>query len=826
MGVVYRAHDARLKRDVAIKIMRWTSATAEQVARFSREAHAAGSLNHPNIIAVYDVGTERGMPFVVTELLEGETLRDKLRPGLLPFRRAVEIGGQIANALDAAHRKSIWHRDVKPANVFVTSDWRVKLLDFGIAKLSEPDPHQQGDIDTASQTAGFHGTPGYMSPEQVRGEPVDHRTDIFALGTVLYEMFTGKRAFQRETPLETMNAVVHAEPVDPLTLNPSLSPLSAAVVRRCLEKNKEDRFQTARDLAFQLQQLREPTTGPVRTPDLVPRPRLWRRVAPVAAVLLGAAAMALALWLLAPAPPKFDRLTFSRGRVGVARFSPEGTGAIYSLARQKHSLEISHVELSDGTSRPLNYDSGTDLLAVRSGELALLLNPQFVQGERFVGTLGRALREGAPAAKDNNVEAADWSASGELAVVRSTGTVGGDSWIEYPYPQAQPIYKVQKIISFLRVSADGEHLAFLEGSGDFRTPDGMVVVIDRTGKEIQRTKEWPNARGLAWSPGGREIWFTAAADVGSNRALRAVTLDGRQRVVFETPGTLTLWDIAADGRVLLTLDEERRVVMALPPGHTTEQDISSYDQSGLAAISSDGQWLLGGDRYGVLLRKTDGSSRPRSVLSYGMADDLAADNETALVTVDGKLTVMRPQANVPEPLPPGDIIQYNGGYWFPDSPPHRVLFTGKRAGEAQRSFVQELPNGAPAPITPPGQIAVAISPDGKWVAGIGTEDHTIPLWPVDGGAPKYVPGVTKGERPIAFGVGGKSLWFFRRGDIPVNLSTLDLETGKRQLRLTLTPADTAGLFAILGLAITPDGKAYAYSYSRVLSVLYLVKGLK
>jgi len=277
MGVVYRAHDPRLVRDVALKIMRWPHATPEQVARFSREAHAAGSLNHPNIIAVYDVGTENGMPFVVTELLEGETLRDKLQPpALLPFRRAVEIGVQIAHALDAAHRKNIWHRDVKPSNVFITNDWRTKLLDFGIAKLSEPDPKVQGDIDTASQTAGFHGTPGYMSPEQVRGEPVDHRTDIFSLGTVLYEMFTGTRAFQRETSLETMNAVVHAEPADPFTINPSLSPVAVAVVRRCLEKNKEDRFQSARDLAFQLQQLREPTTGPVSGSDLVTPPRSWR----------------------------------------------------------------------------------------------------------------------------------------------------------------------------------------------------------------------------------------------------------------------------------------------------------------------------------------------------------------------------------------------------------------------------------------------------------------------------------------------------------------------------------------------------------------------
>ena len=474
MGVVYRAHDPRIRRDVALKIMRWPSATPEQVARFSREAHAAGSLNHPNIIAVYDVGTENGMPFVVTELLDGETLRDKLRPGLLPFRRAVEIGAQIASALDAAHRKNIWHRDVKPANVFITNDWRAKLLDFGIAKLSEPDPHIQGDIDTASQTAGIHGTPGYMSPEQVRGEPIDHRTDIFALGTVLYEMFTGKRAFQRETPLETMNAVVHAEPADPLTLNPSLSSVAVAVVRRCLEKNKEDRFQTARDLAFQLQQLKEPTTGPVRLPDPVPPPRPRRRAAAlVATLLLGAAATALALWLFSAPAPTFERLTFSRGRIGGARFTPDGSGVLYSLATQGHTLELSRLNFAESpASSRLPYESGTDIFAARAGQLALLLNPKFLQDERFVGTLGVALLGSAPRPLGENIEGADWTPSGELAVVQSSGIVGGDSQIEFP--QHHVVYTTKNFIGALRVSPNGQHVAFVEDRGMGRGPSGTV----------------------------------------------------------------------------------------------------------------------------------------------------------------------------------------------------------------------------------------------------------------------------------------------------------------------------------------------------------------
>ena len=825
MGVVYRARDSRLKRDVAIKIMRWTSATPEQVARFSREAHAAGSLNHPNIIAVYDVGTEGGMPFVVTELLEGETLRDKLRPGLLPFRRAVEIGVQIANALDAAHRKNIWHRDVKPANVFITTDWRVKLLDFGIAKLSEPDPHLQADVDTASQTAGFHGTPGYMSPEQVRVEPVDHRTDIFSLGAVLYEMFTGRRAFQRETSLETMNAIVHAEPVDPVTLNANLSLLAAAVVRRCLEKNKEDRFQTARDLSFQLQQLKDPTTGPVRPPDLVPTLRPWRWVAPSAAVLLGAAVMALALWLLTSPAPTFDRLTFSRGRIGGARFTPGGSGVLYSLATQGHALEISRIDdlAASPTLGSLGYESGTDILASGPGELAVMLHPTFLQGERFVGTLGVGPQGSRPRDRGTNIEGADWSPSGELVVIHSTGTAGGLSNIEYP--QGTPIYSTKNVISFMRVSPNGQLVAFVEDAGGRRGPSGMVSVVDRNGKMKVQTKDWTSARGLAWSPDGKEVWFTAADDERRNRALRAVTLAGRERLVYQGLGAMTLWDIASDGSVLLTLDEERRAVRAQAPGENVERDLSILDQTGFQAISRDGRMILGGDRFGLFLRGTDGSP-PQQFRIDAAADDLGPDGKTLLATMDKgrKLVIIPPGASDFQQLPADGIVQYGGAWWFPDSTPRRVLVTGHPEGENWRSYVQNVPNGLPTPITPEGTYGVAISQTGKSIAVI-KKGEPIQIWPLDGKPATVVPG-TEDERPIAFSQDGKSLWLFRRGVIPGMVYTVDIATGRHELQRPLNPPDTAGVYSILEFAITPDGKAYAYSYTRVLSELYLAKGLK
>jgi eukaryotic-like serine/threonine-protein kinase len=825
MGEVYRAHDSRLERDVALKIMR-RSSDAEHVARFSREARAAGSLNHPNIVAVYDVGEEGGVPYVVTELLEGETLRARLNRAPLPYRKAVEYGTQIAQALDAVHAKGIWHRDVKPGNVFVTNDGRVKLLDFGVAKLSEQHHFSQAETVTAddSRTGEVRGTPGYMSPEQVLGNEIDHRTDIFALGIILYEMFTGARAFQRNSTIETMNAVLQADPADPLKLKPDLAPVAAAVVRRCLEKNREDRFQSARDLAFDLQQLRDQTG----TVSKVVQPPAWRRVKVQAATVAAIGLLGVALWLLWPTTvvaPSFEQLTFSRGRIGGARFASGGAAVVYSEATQGHALEISRIELADRLStRSLNFDAGTDVLAARAGDLALLQNPRFVQGERFVGTLAQASLGGAPREIADNIEHADWSQSGELALVQTTVAIGGKSRLEYP--QGQVLYTTSNAsIRFARVSPDGQRVAFLEDRRGRLAPSGEIKIVDRNGKILVLTGEFESVRGLAWSANGEEVWF-AGGKQSANRALQAVSLNRKLRTVYEAPGSLTLWDIASDGRVLLTRDEERRAVVALPPGEKVERDLSWFDLSGVAALSKDGLWLLCGDRFGVYLRSTSGS-KPTPLLDNGWADDLSPDGKLVLATIDSsrKLVVVPKGAGSPQPLPSHGITQYNGAWWFPDG--RRVLFTGKRDGEEQRSYVQDTTGGgAPTAITPQGTWGVAISPTGDSIAAIAS-GQGITLWPVRvGGPPKSVSGSEEGERPVAWHENGQSLWLFRRGEIPAHIYALDIATGRRQLWKTLSPPDTAGVYSIIEFQITPSGNAYAYSYTRLLSQLYLARGLK
>src|SRR2546426_9751640 len=258
MGEVYRARDTRLGRDVAVKVLPSSfSADSDRLHRFEQEACAASALNHPNILIVHDIGTHDGSPYIVSELLEGETLRQQMSGAALAQRRVTDYAGQIAHGLAAAHEKGIVHRDLKPDNVFITKDGRVKILDFGIAKLTRPDSSQsQTDIPTRridTDPGVVIGTVGYMSPEQVRGRPVDHRSDIFSFGAILYEMLSGRRAFHSESTADTMSAILKEDPPDLSETNQNISPALERLVNHCLEKNPESRFHSASDLAFALE---------------------------------------------------------------------------------------------------------------------------------------------------------------------------------------------------------------------------------------------------------------------------------------------------------------------------------------------------------------------------------------------------------------------------------------------------------------------------------------------------------------------------------------------------------------------------------------------
>jgi len=255
MGEVYRARDLRLHRDVAVKVLPASFASdPDRLRRFEQEATAAAALNHPNILAVYQMGTYEGAPYLVAELLEGGTLREEIMRDPVAIRRVSDYGTQIARGLAAAHEKGIVHRDLKPENLFVTKDGHVKILDFGLAKLTQPQLGSESSAPTvegvATDAGVVMGTAGYMAPEQVRGHVADHRADIFAFGAILYEMLAGKRAFQKSTSAETMTAILKEDPPGISQIVPATPPALQRVVHRCLEKNPERRFQSASDLAF------------------------------------------------------------------------------------------------------------------------------------------------------------------------------------------------------------------------------------------------------------------------------------------------------------------------------------------------------------------------------------------------------------------------------------------------------------------------------------------------------------------------------------------------------------------------------------------------
>jgi hypothetical protein len=342
MGEVYRARDPRLGRDVAIKVLpAGFAADPERLRRFEQEAHAVAALSHPNILAIYDVGTHEGAPYLVTELLEGESLRERLKGGAMPVRKGVETAIQIASGLAAAHEKGIVHRDLKPENVFVTKDGHVKILDFGIAKLAPPRTAEElGKATTvveATEAGVVLGTVAYMSPEQVRGQNVDARSDIFSFGCVLFEMVCGRWAFGRETAADTMSAILHEEPRDFESTSLGFPGPVRHVVRRCLEKSPGDRFSSAHDLAIALEAAATDTSAGRTIPEIA------RRRAPVGILLATAAAVVVVLvawgvWFArntGPAPiPNFHprRVAGQLGAVSEPALSPSGNEIAYTAS--------------------------------------------------------------------------------------------------------------------------------------------------------------------------------------------------------------------------------------------------------------------------------------------------------------------------------------------------------------------------------------------------------------------------------------------------------------------------------------------------------------
>ena len=836
MGEVYRARDTRLARDVAIKVLPASLSTdAERLRRFEQEARATGALDHPNIIAIHDVGTHEGSPYVVTELLEGETLRERVNGTALPARKAIDYAGQVARGLAAAHERGIVHRDLKPENLFLTRDGRVKILDFGLAKLKGIEAltdretrgvGEGGDPGTGAGTV--LGTVGYMSPEQVRAQPVDHRSDIFSFGAVLYEMLSGRRAFRGASAVETMNAILKEDPPDLTATNRNLPPALERIVSHCLEKNPQERFQSARDIAFDLEALSGQSAQAV-LPVTEPEHRLrWLKpvAAALAALLIAAVSFVAGRRGTEQSVPEFTPLTFRRGTIDAARFAPDGRTVIYQARWEGKGPELFSTQPGSPESRSLDLPDATLVGIATSGELAVGLRRPPKPGR----TLARVpMGGGAPRDVLDNVGSADWGPDGSsFVVVRRSG-----SRLRLEFPIGKVLYESAGNILNPRVSPGGDRVAFADHPifGDAR---GDVAVVDLAGKKTTLAPGWEDLGGVAWSADGREVWFTAS-QAGADRILHAVTLTGQQRLVSRTPGNLVLQDVASDGRVLLSHGTNRPVIFGLVPGDTKERDLTWLDYSIAADISGDGKTLLfteqgfaGGPQYAVYIRGTDGS--PAIRLGKGNAQGLSPDGQWALaidLAPPTQIVLLPTGAGEPRPLPRHTVANFQFAGFLPDG--QGVFFTGSEPGRGARVWVQALSGGPPRAVTPEGIFTLdpTISPDGRFIAA-GNENEGVHLYPLAGGERRPIPSLAADELPIRWSADGRFLYLrsalFRV--VPAKVYRLEVSTGKRELWKELGPSDLAGVTSITSIAVAPDGRSYAYTSHSRLASLYLVEGLK
>ena len=836
MGEVYRAHDTRLRRDVALKVLQESLTTdSDRLRRFELEARAIAALNHPNIVGVYDVGTEGSVHYIVTELVEGETLRQRIPPQGMPVRKAVELAVQFANGLAAAHDQGIAHRDLKPENIIITKDGRLKILDFGLAKLHRPHSQTEtvdGVTGAETQIGLVLGTAGYMSPEQVRGEPADHLSDIFSFGSILYEMLSGQRAFKRNTGAETMTAILHDDPQDFSSKIGAVPPAMERIVRHCMEKQPKQRFQSARDIAFDLESVSATSTvSAIAGGAGVKQNPKWIRPAMLATVAL-AAGLFLGGWLHPSTPelvPRLHRVTFSRLTILNARFTPDGN-LIYGASPEGKLPELFFAQQGSVESRPLGM-SNTSILAVApNGELAVQSNPTAAAGFAYEGTLARAPQTGgAPRSISENVEYADWAPDGSFAVVRR---VGGKVRLEYPLGKI--LYESAGWISHLRIAPDGTQVAFIDHQYA-RDDAGSVAVVDKSGnKKTLSTLNFVSAQGLAWHPIKNEIWFSATTS-GSSRALYAVSPGKKERLVYLGTGTLTLHDISKDGRVLFSRDDWRNFMLGLPPGASKERDLSWHDWTVPRDLTDDGKIVAfdetgeaGEDTGAFYIRGTDGSPAVR--LGNGVTPELSRDGKKVLAMVPGRdgkrrLTELPTGAGDPRVIPTGDV-EVQGATFFPDG--RTILEFGNAAGaNGQRLWVQEPNSGKPRPISPEGvdvHIAGSISPDGKRVAA-ADPDGKIAIYSVDGGEPAAVAGTTSQDRALQWMPDGKSL-LVAVVDAPNVVYEVEVGTGKRKLFRTIPIPDGARA-ADLGYPIfSKDFQSYVYAFGKIESDLYVVEGLK
>lgn len=838
MGEVWRARDTRLGREVAIKVLPAdVAADADRLKRFEKEARAASSLNHPAIVTIYEVGREGGTVWMAMELVDGSTLRQLIAGGPVALRRLLAIAAQVADGLAKAHASGILHRDLKPENVMVSRDGFAKILDFGLAKLVSPEPRSGPESFVPTESAGTDpgfvmGTVGYMSPEQARGEPLDFRSDQFAFGALLYEMATGRRAFQGQTKPEVLAAILRDDPEPLAVASPKLPAPVRWLIERCLSKDPGERYAATDDLARDLRaaesHLAEFTTasatagGKVRLTSGRAR-ALAIASAAVAGLLLGAAGWALVAGRSSQQAdaPLFHRVTYQRGNVLHARFAPDGQTILYAASWEGRPMEIFSTRVDGTESRPLGLGN-TDLAAVsEGGELLVLLRDSALRSPIGVSRLARVpLSGGAPREIAESVHSAGWLRGGGVVVQRHIAY--DHDVLELPLGTRRFDYAG----SAPALSRDGRLVAVAR----VREGRGEVVILDDTGTTLRTVVA--DAYQLAWHPDG-ELWFSRAS--GGEAGLFAVARTGSVRPVLKANGWF-LHDIAADGRLLLERGVSRTSLRARRPSEAKERELSWLDGSKLAGASSGFDAILfsemneaGSRAGGVYLRPTDG--RPAVRLSDGSALAFSEDGRWALVRGPGtspRIAFVPTGAGEPVPLDLG-TDQIVSAVFLPGPEPRVVATVGDSPDKGHLEVV--TPTGRrPLGIKPgftPGDAAV--SPDGGTIAygtSWGEDAREIRLCRLKDAACRALRLESAGT-PCQWSADGRYLYLRDRGGFAVQVTRYEIATGARSDWLKLGPEDAADVIDIGGVALSRDGRGYAYDTEEVRdSSLFVVSGLR
>jgi eukaryotic-like serine/threonine-protein kinase len=837
MGEVYRARDTRLGRDVAIKVLpQHLSANPDLKQRFEREARAISALNHPRICTLHDIGNQDGVDFLVMEYLEGETLAQRLKRGRVSLKETLKIGIEVCEALDKAHRAGIIHRDLKPGNIMLTANG-AKLMDFGLAKsaatglgsassntplLSAAQTMSEASPMTPLTTAGaVIGTIQYMAPEQIEGKEADARSDLFALGAVLYETITGVRPFEGKSQISVASAILEKDP-EPISKLQPLVPLAFEhVVTACLAKNPEERFQTAQDVKLELKWIAEtPVFAALeRSAKSSSRTLPWS-IASAAVLLL----IATALLLLRATPqPHYRMVSFRDGTLQAARFSHDGQTIVYSGQWEGQSPEVATSRAGSPESRPLGIPSATLAAVSSSDELAVIEGCELVFLLDCAGNLASVnLAGGSPRQLAANVTFADWNPDGkQLAIVVDSAN---DARLEFP--SGHILYRQNSgWLGHPRFSPDGTLIAFENHPID--SDDGSIDVVDLQGKRRIITQGWLSIEGIAWHPSGKEIWFAGTVNSGGwADAIHAVTLSGKDRTVLTIPW-VRLHDISSDGRLLLTRENWRRQLIGMFPKDSAEHPYSWLDSTSPTTISNDGQWLSfneGGEIYYIegdrlaYYRKTDGS--PAVGLGGGQAF-ISPDGKSILTFGrKNKMILQWVGSGESKEIPTPGLKSFDHAAWSDDG--RHIAYEGLTAQNEWNVYTQKIEGGAPILVRNQGRNAVpTLSPDGSVIA-MSEERGGISLYRAGSNQPEAVKSALPAEIPIRFANDGHTLLVANANGKDAALTLIDLANGQRRLWKRLP---TPNLPTRKGVAVTPDLKYYAYEVPRYSSSLYLVENL-